>query len=322
MKSFRAALSLAMAAGLPAAILPPAYGSGMFFLHKSSTKNSPISIPFRDVDHEIVVTLSLNGHKGLNFLIDTGLGGTILDASAAAAAQVKTVPIKFSLASQAGTFPVTQAARSVRIDGYGLELCNNMLVGDLSLVGQRLGIPVAGTLGFDFLAQFPFLLDYSAKTMTIFSPQDSNVPLQKGTQLPLEAPVAGEVNGPVVSLDVELPNGRQVTAKLIVDTGSTTGVTLHAPFVEKYGLRPDNNTRIPGQISYGGSSYLVHGQLNALMLGDMRVADFPALYAEQPAGMAANKLIDGEIGYKILSRFRIYMDAPHHRIVFEPVAQK
>ena len=322
MRSFLSMSTAALTAGLLFAILPPACRASAPRSHKSSAKDSESSIPFRDVHHEIVVTFALNGHKGLNFLIDTGFGMTLLDTSAAAAAHVKTVPVHLYLHSPAGTFSVTQLAHRVRIDGYGLEFHNDILVGDLEPFYKPFGIPLAGIIGSDFLGQFPFLLDYAAKTMTVFSPEKSNVPLKNGIEVPLELFLPGKGDGPAVWLDAELPDGQKVKAALTVDTGSTAGVILNAPFVERYSLKPDDKVRPPIARGYGGKIDLVPGQLPALMIGSLRVSDFDTLFARQPAGSPGSGDTDGEIGYGILSRFRIYMDAPHQRVVFDPVSER
>lgn len=304
-------------------LIPASTSSANGIPHSANSSNkSTISIPFRDVHHELVVTFSLNGHKGKNFLIDSGFGATILNTSAIRDAHLKTIPVKFSVESEAGNIAVTQAALQARIDGYGLELRDNLLVGDLELLEQTIGIPLEGIIGFDFLNQSPFLIDYSAKKITIFALNDEGIQLPKGIEMPLEPPIAKHAYGPVTDVQIELPDSRRVSAKVILDTGSTTGITLHAPFLDRYGLSVNGNPTFHTATGYGGTSRVVRGVVTALWLGNLRVAEFPAFYAVSPAGMPGSKLIDGEIGYEILSRFRIYVDAPHQRVVFEPIAAK
>jgi hypothetical protein len=104
-----------------------------------------------------------------------------------------------------------------------------------------------------------------------------------------------------------------------VDTGSTEGLILHVPFVKKYGLHSEAQTM--SRTAYGGTYNVTPGLIPALLLNDLRVEDLHTLYDVNPVGMAGSERIDGEIGYKILSRFRIFVDAPHHVVIFEPTAR-
>jgi predicted aspartyl protease len=276
-----------------------------------------IVLPFQNVQGEMVVSMSLNGRKGMNFVVDTGFGATIVDTTAATAAHVKVLPLQAPpLQSPAGAIPLTQAAPHAEITGYGLKLRDNLLVGNLQELKKGLGVPLAGIIGFDFLRQLPFMVDYSAKTITFFP---HNPP--KSIEVAVEPPIPGESDGPIVCLNLELPDGRKVKANLIVDTGSTEGLILHVPFIKKYGLEPLDNTstaRTESRLAYGGGYNVTSGLVPALMLGDLRVKDIQALYNVNPIGMAGSELIDGEIGYNILTRFRIFVDASHHIVVFEP----
>lgn len=276
-----------------------------------------IVLPFQNVQGEMVVTMSLNGHKDMNFLIDTGFGATMLDASTATAAHVKVVSLQTpKIQALAGSSTPSQAAPHAEITGYGLKLLNNALVGDLQELQEKLGIPLAGIIGFDTLRQIPFLVDYSAKTITMF-PQHP----PQGIEVPMEPSIPGDLEGPIVCLNLELSDGRKVKANLIVDTGSTDGLTLHVPFVRKYGLQPPEEAQTISRTAYGGTYNVTHGLVPALLLGDQRVEDLQALFDVNPIGMAGSERIDGEIGSKILARFRIFVDASHYVIVFEPAAR-
>lgn len=303
--------------GLLSAILPAANGAG---LHRHGTsQESAITIPFRDVGHELVVTFSLNGHKGRNFLIDTNSGKSFLDSGAAKAAHVKTIPLHARLNSPVATVDIAEGAPHVRVEGYGLGLDNGFFITDLDPLSQRFGIPVAGVIGYDFLAQFPFLVDYSAKTITIFPPKDTAIPFVHGIEIPLEPPLPQKQYGPAVSLDLELPDGRRMKAKLSVDTGSLPGLVLHLPFLQRNNLHPAKDAPAVLTTSYGGTRHMVRGTSPVVLLGDLRLSSFETVYAIDPIGMGGSTDFDGEIGNEILSRFRVYMDAPHQRVVFEPI---
>jgi predicted aspartyl protease len=309
MTLFRFWIALLLAVGLFSTVPPLAFCE--------EKRRAEIVLPFQNVQGEMVVTMSLQGHKGMNFVVDTGFGVTMLDASAATAAHLKLLPLKAPpLQSLAGAIPLTQAAPHAQITGYGLKLHGNLIVGDLQELQKGMGIPLAGIIGFDFLGQLPFLVDYSARTITILPTKP-----QQGIEVTVEPPIPDKFEGLIVCLNLELPDGRRVKANLIVDTGSTEGLILHVPFVKKYGLQPVEKVPTVSRVAYGGAYNVTSGLVPALLLGDLRVEDLQTLYDVNPVGMAGSERIDGEIGYKILSRFRIFVDAPHHVVVFEPVAR-
>jgi len=308
MMLFPSRIASLLAVGLFSTILPPAF---------CAAKKTEIVLPFRNVQGEIVVSFALNGHKGMNFLMDTGSGASVLDTAAATAAHVKILPLAApQWQSPAGPFAPTQAAPRAKIIGYGLMLHDNLVVGDLQNLQKRLDIPLAGIIGFDFLGQLPFLVNYSTNTITIFPEKP------QGIEVPLEPPIPHEFNGSVICLSLELPDGRQVKAHLTVDTGSTEGLTLHAPFVQKYGLKPPTQAKVVSETSYSGNYNAIPGVVPALLLGNLRVEDLQTLYDVTPVGVAGSEPIDGEIGYKILSRFHVFVDAPHHVVVFEPASAR
>lgn len=307
-----------LAAGLLFAILPLAKGAGVH--PRKSAQDSAIAIPFRVADHELVVTFSVNGHKGQNFVIDTNSGKSFLDSAAAKAARVKTIPLYARLSSPVDTVNVKEGAPHVRVEGYGLRLENGFFITNLDPLSQRFGVSIAGVIGYDFLAQFPFLLDYSTKTITIFPPNQTSAPLTHGIEIPLAPPIPQKAYGPAVFVDLELPDGKRVRAKLSLDTGSRPGIVLHLPFLDRYGLHASEDAPAVLVTSYGGTRKMVRGPSLTLLLGDLRLSHFETVYATDAIGMGASKDFDGELGNEILSRFRVYMDAPHQRVVLEHIA--
>ncbi len=321
MKFFRPLIALLPAAGLLCAILPPSSCAGAPAWLPWG-RPSKLVLPFRSVQDEMVVSLSLNGHAGMNFLIDTGFGGTVLDASAVSEAHLDTLSADLPpIQSLAGAFPLTRTAPRVRISGYGLELHGKVLVGNLELLRKVMGMPIAGIIGFDALGRFPFLVDYSAKTITVFPLKRKKEPAQPGIELPLQPSPPGVADTPILYVDLELPDGQRAKANLTLDTGSNDGLTLHTYFASQHGLRPLDGAQIVTQAAYGGSHNLAPGSVPALFLGDLRIAEPQTLLEQRPLGVAGSKQTDGEIGFEILSRFRVFVDGPRHLVVFEPASQ-
>ncbi len=317
---FPATLFLALTA-------PFLHGQGSEFRSLSWSPKKVVVVPFEYVHSLILVRLSLNGLPPVSFSLDTGADTTCLDRQAADAAHLKTVMIKGELNSLSGTCALGPVAQGIHVKAGKNELLRGSgLVLDLSQFEKPLGIPLAGILGFDYLRQFPVLLDYRAKTITIFADKKVHysgssaliVPLEKGKE-------AGKPpNLPVIVVQLELPDGSFAEAKLTIDTGFDGSLNLHGPFVREHPsvqAAPSTNpsARPLYDQAYCGDKYEVElGKVSAIRLGGTRFPAPEVVYSKTPAGVGDSGETDGELGNGFLSQFRIFFDVPHNVIVFEP----
>lgn len=282
-----------------------------------------VVIPFRTIHGLIIATMSLNGKPGENFVIDTGAFTTVLNASAVAARGLKTHPLHGTVHCFGGDISISQAAPQATIFGYGLRITGGGIVSDLNPLQGALHLPLFGIIGSDTMTSQPILVDYKAGRITVFLRNRMPHLAKDAERIPLESPPPGADNfpGPVIAAQVQLPDGKLVRASLEIDTGNDTGLILYAPFAAKYGLldsTPDPKSTVLDH-GCGGQFALAPTALPAILLGNQKIANPKTLSAEKAVGAAANTAIDGSIGYPILSRFRVFIDAPQHYVVFEPV---
>lgn len=318
MKPWRNRFALFSLAGLLIAA-PPVISSYAPFPPRWSLFGDPdIVMPFRMLHGVMVVSMSLNGKPG-NFIIDTGALTTLLNASVVDAEALKTIPANVTLRSFVGNIAIVRAVPQTTIFGYGFQINGGAMVLNLDDLQDSIGIPLTGIIGSDTLTARPIIVDYQAGKVTIFDP--GNLPrVEKLSETPLESPSSGgeKFGGPVIGAHLELPNGKLVRLNLEIDTGSTNGLTLHAPFAKKYGLLPADLKNPVQQTAAGGKYGLARTSVPALFLGRQKIANPETLCVLNAVGVAGSTEADGEIGYKILSRFRIFIDAPQHFAAFEP----
>ncbi len=310
-------------------LVPPApfiRGQEARFHSSPWRSRATVVVPFELINGEIVMRLSLNGAAPANFLLDSGSGPSQFDRRAIATAHLKTVSVgNTKEITPAGTLPLTLAANGFRLTYGRSEIVHgSAFVTDLSTFEQALGIPLAGIVGFDYMQQCPILLDYRARTITIF--KDRKVRYRgPGIAVPVEtAQPSGELlHVPVVVARLELNDRSQVSARLEIDTGSNHALTLHAPFLRQHDLARHEAVQGPAAApifseTFGGVRYqLERGQISAVEIGGLKIPDPEALYAKNPAGVSASDQTDGELGSQFLSQFRIFFDIPRHLIVFE-----
>jgi len=115
--------------------------------------------------------------------------------------------------------------------------------------------------------------------------------------------------------------GTPIEGTFVVDIGSGSVLSLHSPFVAAHGLPGADVKTIKamGLAGAGGEGAGRFGRVAALQIGRFTLARPMALFSEDTSGAFANKSIDGNIGYEILRRFRIFLDYAHTRMILEPV---
>ncbi len=282
-----------------------------------------VLIPFRTIHGLIVTRMSLNGKPGKNFIVDTGSFTSMFNASVVDAGGLKTISAQGTVHCFGGDVPVTRVASQTTIFGYGLQINGGAVVSDLGLLQNAVRIPLTGIIGSDAITSRPILVDYQAGKITMFPGKHMPHLEKPAERIQLESPPAGaeKFPGPVFAAQVQLPDGRWVKANLEIDTGSDGGLLLYAPFASKYGLIPADPRLTVIHYGCGGKYGLAPVSLPAIMLGSQKITNPETLSAEKAVGAAAATTVDGSIGYRILSRFRIFIDAPDHFVVFEPVKQ-
>jgi predicted aspartyl protease len=154
--------------------------------------------------YAIVVVGSVGNLKNLNFLVDTGAVPSVVDQRLAQKLRLTGPTEKLSVFTQKVD---TQriVAPDVRVGSLQAEALP-VVVRDLSFAGEALGIRIDAMIGFDFLSQSPFTIDYESKKV-IFGAIDPTL-----TAIPYEA-------HPGYAL-VELKIQKR-SLRLVVDTGAS-----------------------------------------------------------------------------------------------------
>jgi hypothetical protein len=310
MRTCRSCFALFSLAGLLAAA-PPLCCLSWF-------SRGNVVIPFKTVRGLIVSPMSINGKSGRNFVFDTGASATAIDAAAAKAEGIKIASATGEIHTFAANARLATVIPHIAIFGYGLKINATAAVLDLDPLRRWLGIPLTGIIGSDTITSLPVLIDYRAQKITMFL--GKNMPdIDKSAAIPLQSlPSAAEESGsPVIAAKLQLPDGRLVSLRLEIDTGNINGLMLHEPFAKKYGLIAAGQPTATSN-SLGGKYVVVPAHPAALLLGTQRIVDPDTLCDEKAVSTAASTDVDGEIGYKILSRFRIFIDAPQRFVVFQP----
>lgn len=255
---------------------------------------------------------TLAGHEA-KMLLDTGAGATVV-----AKAFADRIGLDTSSGSQGTALGIAANTAAVRVERVALSigrLETEMPVVVLPLdVAPALGRDLEVVLGRDLFRAYVVELDYATGTVTLHDPQGYRY-RGGGVTLPMQQ---GELDAFYVEGLIE-DLGR---AWLELDTGSTTTLTLHAPFVERHALlagRP-RGTGLRGGV--GGALDVVTTRLDHLSLGGAVFRDVPVDTDSSQAGAFRRTKADGNLGSSLLRRFRVTIDSSRMQLHLEPIAER
>lgn len=246
-----------------------------------------VSTPFRSVAHLVLVPVRVNGVDA-SFVIDSGIGLTILSQGIAERAGVTTNGATFTGRRMSGQAVTTPLASLSSLSFDELELRDHT-VGVFDLDG--LPHEIDGFLSLAFFARTPFTVDYAHSEVRLGSVE--------GTQIALEV----EVDGPAVTAFAPLTLPDETTVRVEVDMGSDC-LILDDAFAQ-------GELRVVEGTDETGHSYVRRfGELPG------RIALAPDLWQDEPKVMFQNIRYDGLIGDDFLRRYTVTFDIPGSRMVF------
>jgi hypothetical protein len=249
----------------------------------------PVPTPFTYIAHLVAVPVQVNGVDA-SFVIDSGIGLTLLSRTIADRAGVTTNGAEFTGRRMSGQAVTTPLASLSSLSFDDLELRDHT-VGVFDLDGLPDGID--GFLSLAYFAESPFTVDYVRSEVRLGSGD--------GTAVDIEV----EVEGPAVTafVPLTLPNG--ITVRVEVDMGSDC-LILDERFAR-------GELRVVEGTDETGHNYVRRfGELSG------RISVAPELFQDDPKVMFQKIRYDGLVGDDFLSRYTVTFDIPGSRMVFSP----
>jgi predicted aspartyl protease len=299
-------------------------------------KDSTLGIPFELHNNHIYLQVEANNSKPLWFILDTGASSVISRKRA------ESLDLKFR-GKERGFGVSENAVQASIVEGVSLKISGATLsrqkiaAVDLEDLQKSLGRTVDGILGYSFFRRFVVEIDYAAKTINLYSPQNYRYK-GKGERIPLivdtdsglifahaivktsamtNLAVLNAV--PVFSSTSVAPSNRAPIKGLFeIDSGGGHTLILNSPFVARNNLltaAQKTNTVSLGGIS--GSSRAVAGTIEILQLGRNKVENVNTFFSVATDGMLANEEFDGNIGNDFLRRFKVIFDYSRHSMILE-----
>lgn len=285
---------------------PPGWGKKDYHFPADA---DAVALPFVLHDGHIYVKAVINGALPVWLILDSGASSNVFDMEAL---------VELKLES-AGKVPAQGVGGFDEVD---MVKTDSIAVGDLVLYEQVAGFmdlqalglsgmdddPFGGILGYDFLSRFPLLLDYEARTITVYNPDTFEAP-EGGAEIAFE--FYRQV--PFVTCKVGETEGR-----FVVDLGNAHGVILHHEFVEEtqlLGYLTDVEPYMQGMAGIGGDVGGRQGIMADFEIGGaIHEAGVPAIVPETSDGLTGSFEVDGNIGNKFLRSYKVLFDYGKQRL--------
>ncbi len=261
-----------------------------------------VTVAFEYSSGHIYVPVLVNGKTKLRLILDSGASANIFHAPAVESLQL----------------PVVAKLPAKGIGGYeeiNLVQTDSLTIGDLKLYSQVAGVmnmppigvspvadePFGGVLGYDFLSRFPILIDYQAKTLTVYNP-DSFVQPMGGHS------VSFRLTMQVPTIEAELVG---VRGDFIVDLGNAFCLIVHSDFSKNNQLESklEDVMDVSGAVGgIGGGVKTLSAVAGSFVFGDISLTGVEVVLPDASAGLAGSSALAGNVGNRLLERFRVLFD--------------
>jgi len=296
-------------------IFDKTFPDSIFLFQKRSDSNyrfpatEKITLNFEFHNNHIFLPVTISGTKKVHMLLDSGAGASIIKTSTVNELHFDTV----------GTIPAVGVSGSEETKLYRTD---SLRIGELKLYNQRVGslqlqnimknkinkVEFGGILGNDFLSQFPVLVDYQNKELTIFNPKHYKAP-KGGNSINFEYYML------IPTIEAKVASQK---CKLIIDLGNAFGLILHPHFIQSQNIEQKLKDKVEINQLMGGIGGAVKGfqaVVDSVQLGNQILIDEKVSLPQSSQGLSGSKEIGGNIGNALLKRYKVLLDYPNNMII-------
>jgi hypothetical protein len=271
-----------------------------------------VELPVHMIGDRFAVQVMIAG-RAFAFLLDSGAPGIAIDAGLAKELGYQTLRTESDASNGTRSRRSTIVVPEIRVGDLHMRDVVAQTRTDLAKLAN--GERVAGTLGFDFIAELRLRLDYERGTVTAFRTSQP-LPLADANAMVVDVRLGSQ--HPLTSATVNGALGE----RFVIDTGSSGTLSIYEGFAR---LHPKVLAE-KDYGSYGTSRYYTVGnaieedryQLIAVDIGKLHLKHFETL-VPKPAQNGPGDL-DGLIGSEVLRYFTVWLDYGDSHVVLVPNA--
>jgi len=288
--------------------------SAQEFLFKRNRQKQ--SIPFKCIKNLMVIPVYINGKGPYDFVLDTGVGPMIItDPSIIDSLNFgKLRKIKVAgLGIESVDAYVTQSL-DVKVGNASIKyIPAAILKQDFFNLSGHLGLKIYGLLGYSFFNSFIVDVRYSENRLIIYNP-DTKIKY-RGKKIPIEI----EHQKPYVLATIDVPDGRTVEARFLMDTGASHALSLEMlngtefPLPQKK-IKANLGMSLSGQIK-GYVGRITRFNIGGYVFKDV-VAGFPDFKSIEDKIDLSKR--NGNLGADLLRKFNIQFNYQNGFIYVKP----
>ncbi|MGI9652071.1 PDZ domain-containing protein [Chryseobacterium sp. RLHN22] len=273
-----------------------------------------VVIPFKFINNLIFIPMTVNGVQ-LTFLLDTGVAeNTIFSLEDKEMTLSSMEKMKFS--GLGGNASIEGFKSDRNIGKIGSHIVNYSLMLYIILdedfnISPHVGIPVNGILGYHFFKDYPIIIDYSSKKITVF--KDRELFLKKVQKFD-ELPISVEKNKPYIETEVEMTKEKK-TSKLLIDLGNSDAIWLFPTLIKDFVYNRPNIEDFLGR-GFNGDIYGKRSRIHNFYLGNYKfekpLTAMPDEYSIQHLSLVKDR--KGSLGGDIMRRFTVAFDYQNEKL--------
>lgn len=271
-------------------------------------------IPFELYDNFPFLQVRVNGSEPRSFLLDTGASTSLLNQTLAHSLGLGPKHLHETAIGTGESSTRLGFAKRVVLSLASVDLpAQTVAVVPLADLESRIGHAMGGIVGADLFKRYVVTIDYAAKRITLNDPK--TFAYHGGGEL-ITIRVSG--NRPFFKANLTPVCATPIEAELVIDTGDSSTIAFHTPFVEKHNLRAPTQKLVP-HVSRGvsGESRNWRGRVSSLQIGKFEIHYPIATFSEATKGSEADRTYDGVLGGEILRRFSVTLDYSRHQMFLE-----
>ena len=287
--------------------------------HLVYTQNKPevVAVPFTFERSSVIVQVKVNGKGPYNMLLDTGAEQCAVDLNAASELSLKLTPIGRGKTVATGKKENTLfLTRLPQIEIGSLNARDLLAVAtDFSKISQRIGIPIHGVVGYNFLINRIVQFDYPKRVVRFYSVSPFTASRQTNTSNRVVLPFRFYRGDKFPIIDDVTVNGKKIKAEL--DTGHSGVLAVTATTIKRLGLEEEAEGCV-AETSEGalGTSVNRKCKLERLTVGTITV-DSPSVSFRAPNSGLDQAPFEGLLGNDFFKDFVVTFDYRSMTVTFE-----
>jgi hypothetical protein len=283
-----------------------------------------IEIPFELHANLVVIPIKLNASDTLRFLIDTGLGTTLLTDSLAFQKLGLISVRKIDLLGLGDEKPIeAQVLIDVKIQVGRASASHQNLIyvsSDQLNLSDYVGTKIQGVLGYELFANAVVTIDYARQRLILRRAKQYHYSKRKGTRFPLEmVDNKPYIRAAQITSDQHVP----LANRLLLDSGAGHVLFLDGNAVDSSMFHYSEKRVYLGK-GLNGAILGNWGRVPQLSLGPWTWAQVPAAFTFAQSKQQKIKSADllGSLGGEFLRRFIVTFHYLDQYVVLKPIARQ